>query len=45
MLWQLYRDLMRLVQRMQPEEYLMLLVMGVALGFYCLRGFGSRTRY
>ena len=44
-MWHLYRDVARLVQRMEPEEYLMLVALAIALGLFCLRGFGSRSSY
>jgi len=44
-MWHLYNDLMRYVQRMDPEEYFVLVVLAVAVGLLCLRGFGSRSTY
>ena len=44
-MWGIYRDLMRIIQRMDPEEFFTLLVLAIVLGFLCLRGFGSRSSY
>lgn len=44
-MWHFFRDLTRFLQRIDPGEYLMLLVLGLVIGFFCLRGFGSRSKY
>ena len=44
-MWEVYNDLARLVRRMGPEEYFLLVAMAVIVGFFCLRGIGSRSRY
>jgi len=41
----LIRDAIRFVERMRPEEYVLLLGAAVLAGFLCLRGFGSRSKY
>jgi hypothetical protein len=44
-MWQFFRDIGRMIQRMSPEEYLLLVGLAVVLGLFCLRGFGSRSSY
>jgi hypothetical protein len=39
------RDIMRLIDRMGPQEWLYALVAVVFVGILCLRGFGSRSSY
>lgn len=44
-MWNLYRDLARHIQHMQPEEFFILTILAIAIGMLCLRGFGSRSSY
>lgn len=44
-MWHLYKDLMRFVQHMGPDEYLLLVALALGVGLVCLRGFGSRSSY
>jgi len=44
-MWHFCNDLVRLVQRMRPEEFFVLVVLAIAIGLFCLRGFGSRSSY
>lgn len=41
----LYRDLLRLVERMGPQEWVVVMAVLIVVGLFCLRGFGSRSRY
>ena len=41
----LWQELMRLVDRMGPQEWALVLIGGIIIGFFCLRGFGSRKDY
>lgn len=41
----LWRDLMRLINRMDMQEWALVLVGAIIVGFFCLRGFGSRSKY
>jgi len=41
----LYREAMQFFNHLDIQEWLLLLLVVVALGFFCLRGFGSRTGY
>ena len=42
---QLYREAMRFVNHLDMQQWLMLLLGVIVLGFFCLRGFGSRSDY
>jgi hypothetical protein len=33
------------IERLDFQQYALLVVLIVAFGFYCLRGFGSRSNY
>jgi hypothetical protein len=44
-MWHVFRELGHMIQRMKPEEYLLLVAMAMVLGWFCLRGFGSRSSY
>lgn len=41
----LWRDAMRLINAMDPQEWLLVLLGVIVVGLFCLRGFGSRSRY
>ena len=41
----LYREAMQFFNQLDAQQWLMLLVAAVVLGFFCLRGFGSRSGY
>ncbi len=45
MLNQFLRDAWRFVDHMTVQEWFYVLVVAIALGFLCLRGFGSRSNY
>lgn len=40
-----FRDVVRFIEHMSMEEYVLLVVVGIIIGALCLRGFGSRTHY
>lgn len=44
-LYHVYYDLMRHVERMDPQEWLLALIGVVIVGLICMRGFGSRSSY
>lgn len=39
------REFSRLIEHLSMQQWLYVLVIGVIVGFFCLRGFGSRTDY
>ena len=41
----LYREVMRFVDRMDAQEYLLILLAVIVVGLFSLRGFGSRSSY
>jgi hypothetical protein len=41
----LWRDIVRYVDRMGPQEWLLVLAAMIVVAFICMRGFGSRSRY
>jgi hypothetical protein len=42
---QLERETMSIVVQMERNHWLILLGVLMAVGFFCMRGFGSRTSY
>jgi len=40
-----YSDLMRWVTSLDKQESLLMLVIVTVIGFFCMRGFGSRSNY
>jgi hypothetical protein len=40
-----WREINHIVQRMDQHEWLMVMAVIVAVGLFCLRGFGSRKNY
>lgn len=42
---QLWRNLMRMADRMDTQEWALVLIGVIVVGFLCLRGFGSRSDY
>jgi hypothetical protein len=44
-MWSIYHDITRFLRRMGPEEFFLVIVVGAIIGFFCLRGFGSRAKY
>ncbi len=41
----LWRDAVRVINSMDPQEWLLVLLGVIVVGLFCLRGFGSRSRY
>ena len=41
----LYREAMQFFNQLDIQQWLILLLVVIVLGFFCLRGFGSRTGY
>ncbi len=41
----LLRNVLRYAERMGTQEWALLLVGVIVVGFFCLRGFGSRSGY
>jgi hypothetical protein len=42
MLQRILQDLLHYTQNMQPKQWLLLLLVTLVLGMFCLRGMGSR---
>lgn len=40
-----YKQILRLVDGMSPQEWIIVMAVLVVAGLFCFRGFGSRTRY
>jgi|GEM_PF-1336432 len=40
-----YKDFIRIVEGLDPQEWIILLLLSIVFGFLCLRGFGSRADY
>ena len=41
----LWREILRYVDRMGPQEWLLVLAAMIVVAFFCMRGFGSRSQY
>ena len=39
------RDVIRFIERMDSQDWLLTLVAVVVVGLFCMRGFGSRSNY
>ena len=42
---QFYHVIMRFLDRMGPQEWLIVLAAMIVVGLFCMRGFGSRSQY
>lgn len=42
---QFYREVMRFIQHMDTQEWVLALIGVVIVGLFCMRGFGSRSNY
>ena len=42
---QFYREVMRFIERMDAQDWLLALLGVVVIGLFCMRGFGSRSDY
>lgn len=40
-----YRVVMNYVEHLGTQEWLLVFIAAVAIGAFCMRGFGSRSRY
>jgi hypothetical protein len=40
-----YRDILRYVDRMGLQQWLVVLAVVIVVGVICMRGFGSRSKY
>lgn len=40
-----YRDVMRFIEHMDRQEWVLALIAVVVVGLVCMRGFGSRSNY
>ncbi len=40
-----FREIVHHVERMGTQEYIIAVVVAIAIGFICLKGFGSRAGY
>lgn len=44
-MWQVYYSVMQSLDHFSRREWLAVLAVVVVIGFFCMRGFGSRTTY
>jgi len=44
-MYEAYWEVMRRVDRLDLQQWLIVLTVGAAIGFLCMRGFGSRSGY
>ena len=44
-LYDIYRTVFSRLENLDFQQYALLVIVIVAFGFYCLRGFGSRHNY
>jgi hypothetical protein len=44
-LWQLHNDFLRETQHFRIHDWMMLSILVLLIGFYCMRGFGSRAKF
>lgn len=40
-----WNDLMRWIERLDTQEWALVLIVAIAIGAFCMRGFGSRANY
>ena len=40
-----FRDIVRYVDQMGTQEYFIAVAIAIAIGYFCLKGFGSRAEY
>ena len=40
-----WRKAMRIIENLDIQEWMLVLLVAVAIGVFCMRGFGSRTNY
>ena len=44
-MWDAYREVMGWFDRLDMQEWFMVLTVGMIVGFLCMRGYGSRSNY
>ena len=44
-MWQYFRMAMRYVERFDTQDWLLVFLIAVGIGAFCMRGFGSRASY
>ena len=44
-MWRYYHDVMNWFASLDRQEWLVVLAIGMVLGFLCMRGYGSRSNY
>jgi len=44
-MWDLYRYVMSWFDRLDMQEWFMVLFVAMLVGFLCMRGYGSRSNY
>ena len=44
-MWDFYRDVMGWFDQLDTQEWFMVLLLAMIAGFFCMRGFGSRSNY
>jgi hypothetical protein len=44
-MWGYYRDVMNWFGSLDRQEWMVVLFIGMVLGFVCMRGYGSRSNY
>jgi disulfide bond formation protein DsbB len=42
---ELYRETMYLINHMSTQQWLLVAVIGLVIGLFCMRGLGSRSSY
>jgi O-antigen/teichoic acid export membrane protein len=40
-----FREILRFIDRMGPTEWVLVLGVVIVIGFFCMKGFGSRSNY
>jgi len=45
MIYNWIHDVIRYASRLDPQQWLLVLIGVIVVGFLCLRGFGSRSQY
>ncbi len=44
-MWHYYRIAMNEIEHLDPQGWLLVFLVAVAIGAFCMRGFGSRSNY
>ncbi len=40
-----FRQFVRMIERLEPSEWILVLAVVIVVGLTCMRGFGSRSNY